>query len=436
VGHVKGHLLTLRDGVIEAFGLMACRMVLVLAMHLVLAWRLGADAYGIVTYAIATGVVAALAAGGGLPSGTMRFLSEYVERQDWGRVRGIVGRTGCLVSATACGVGLAVGALGVALGRDTGMGASLVYAAVLVPLLAIGDWRGKATRGLNRVRASLVPQEVLLPGLVGVLCITFGVDTAGGAVLVYLVGAMSAEALGLCWLWRSLPAAAKSAAPIDETRLWVRTSLPMLFGALTLVALNRLDVILVGAVDGVAAAGLYGIAAQAATLCAFSLRVVGAVVPGLFGAAYHGGRLEELRTIAGRAVLWSAAGALPVFLVLVVGAEALLGVLGPRFVEASPLLRILAVGQVVNAATGPAGLILLMTGHEGLYGKIMGAGSITAAGLVSVGAVSLGARGAAVGSAAGVAVMNIALLLAAWKTVLGPHRPASGTSEEVGHVTV
>jgi O-antigen/teichoic acid export membrane protein len=44
--------------------------------------------------------------------------------------------------------------------------------------------------------------------------------------------------------------------------------------------------------------------------------------------------------------------------------QILLGFFGSEFVKGASVLRILAIGQFVNAVTGPVGLILLMTNKE------------------------------------------------------------------------
>ena len=49
----------------------------------------------------------------------------------------------------------------------------------------------------------------------------------------------------------------------------------------------------------------------------------------------------------------------------------LLQIFGSEFIVAVPVLTILLISQLVNAAAGPAGRILVMTGHEKVMTKVL-----------------------------------------------------------------
>jgi O-antigen/teichoic acid export membrane protein len=83
-----------------------------------------------------------------------------------------------------------------------------------------------------------------------------------------------------------------------------------------------------------------------------------------FAELYRKGDLDGIRDTmraSVRVCLLPAGGSL---LVILLFARPIMGLFGPEFVEGASVLRILAIGQFVNAATGPVGLLLTMTGNE------------------------------------------------------------------------
>lgn len=141
------------------------------------------------------------------------------------------------------------------------------------------------------------------------------------------------------------------------------TALPLWGVAIALNFAEWYSLATVSAVNGVYDAGLFRVAAQIAS-------VLSIVTLGLFGtfsaqisAAVHAGDLDRVARLAGSATRLSAALVLPVAVASFVFAPAILGLIGPEFTSATTLLRVLIAGQVIYALTGPAGLVLALTGH-------------------------------------------------------------------------
>jgi O-antigen/teichoic acid export membrane protein len=90
------------------------------------------------------------------------------------------------------------------------------------------------------------------------------------------------------------------------------------------------------------------------------------VVAPMLSASFHGGRLDEFKSILHHSRKWILAPASFVFLLMMFWPKPILLLFGPQYGEASLLLQILACGQFVNAMTGPVGYALLLTGKERL----------------------------------------------------------------------
>jgi O-antigen/teichoic acid export membrane protein len=101
-------------------------------------------------------------------------------------------------------------------------------------------------------------------------------------------------------------------------------------------------------------------------------------------------------------------------------------VFGAAFSSGTTSLAILAAGQLINAATGPVGVLLNMTGRERKTAR----GHAVALGVQLVSGVVLiprwGVEGAAAATALSVAARNLIFVFEA-KSVLRPPSPESAT---------
>src|SRR3546814_5644809 len=117
--------------------------------------------------------------------------------------------------------------------------------------------------------------------------------------------------------------------------------------------------------------------------------------------------MDDLRKIAQTSVKMILVTAGPFVLILFVAAEWIMRLFGPEFSQGANLLRILAVGQLINAATGSVGYLLMMSGHERDMRNIaLGVGPLAVI-LALVLTPRLGATGAATATAIAVATQNI-----------------------------
>jgi len=89
----------------------------------------------------------------------------------------------------------------------------------------------------------------------------------------------------------------------------------------------------------------------------------------------------------------------------------LLSLFGADFVAGYPALIILTAGMIVNAAAGPVGLLLNMTGHQRLCAKIFGTSALINVVLNALLIPQLGIVGAALATAATMILWNLWLLI-------------------------
>ncbi|WOF22632.1 polysaccharide biosynthesis C-terminal domain-containing protein [Microbacterium betulae] len=127
-----------------------------------------------------------------------------------------------------------------------------------------------------------------------------------------------------------------------------------------------LDIVIVGAIAGPAAAGVYGGAARiasAGTLVDSAIRVV---VSPAFSRLLHRGDRAGVADVFRAATIWLVLFSTPVYLLLAVFAPVVLSVLGPSFVHGEVALAALCAGAIVTFLAGNVHSVLLMGGRSGL----------------------------------------------------------------------
>ena len=104
-------------------------------------------------------------------------------------------------------------------------------------------------------------------------------------------------------------------------------------------------------------------ATRLVTLAIFVMAPINAAVAPHFAHLFHVGNLRELGRVYTFATTWILRLSLPAFVALLVFPEGLLSVFGEAFERGAEVTIVLAVGQFVNAATGPCGTLLNMCGR-------------------------------------------------------------------------
>lgn len=418
-GRLRTHLVR---GTVGSFGVVGASRLLQLASAVILARLLPASGYGIYATSLAVVTLLGVPTMFGLPTMLVRFVAAYELREDWARLRGVLGwasRAGFGVALTlAVAAAIVVRLAGPRLGD--GMEAALLISLALLPVLTMIAIPASALRGLRHVVLGQVPMSLLLPGafvaflLVWATAVQHDVHvTAAVAVGARVACAVVAMAAGAALLASRLPAAVRSAVAEVDHAEWLRAAFPLLlFGGLQVIN-TRTDILMLALLKGATATGIYQAASRGADLAVFGLMVVNVAIQPTVARLHAAGdtvRLQRLVTSAARA---ATAVALPTAVAFVAaGGPILRAVFGAEYGQGAGVLAVLAAAQVVNAGMGSVGLILNMTGHERLAAQGMSAGAAANV-LLNLALIPLwGTTGAAIATA---------LSLILWNVVQGVH---------------
>jgi O-antigen/teichoic acid export membrane protein len=102
---------------------------------------------------------------------------------------------------------------------------------------------------------------------------------------------------------------------------------------------------------------------------------------------------------------------------IVIGGKLLLWAFGASYVVAYPELLVLAVGAAIVALSGPAAQVLLLTGHEGSYPKIMALTLLLRFVLMAILGPSFGLMGVVIGWSISAVFLTLSLVIASRRLV-------------------
>lgn len=352
--------------------LLKCLSVFLLfLMQVVLGRSLGRDGYGGFSFILALTNILVVFSTLGLPNATIRYISEYTENKILRPLKGILFISIPLIFFSSVIISALLAIFAKYKISEGFKHETLYYCALILPLIAVGQWRSKTARGFKNIRGSLIPEEVLLP-LIFVLSIyLFSIKSIDFAIYSYSICYILVLLFGFYWLKSTIPNNIFKIKGEYKVKNWLKTSFPMIFGSLMQLILNKTDIVMLGILDGFSETGLYSAANRIALINTFFLRVIDTSIAPLISSAYYSGNIVSVKKLIKTGTKWSTIGSLPLFIFILIKPDLLLSLFGESFTEGNTILRILAVGQFINAITGPVGFALLMTGNQNTFSMIM-----------------------------------------------------------------
>lgn len=337
---------------------------------------LGTTGAGVVLQAIGVFTIALGVAKLGLDT-TAVWLLPRTRGDDPAVIRGVVRGLAGVGFVTGVLVAVAV-AVAVPILLPTEGSAEVVHAvqamAWFLPASVVTTVGLAATRGLGGIGPYTVIGNIVVPGLRPVLSLALG--ALGGGILAVATAwaaVLAAAAVPVAYvLFRQIRGIevgerVQRPRPLDRPLVVraARFSLPRALSSGIELAQQWLDVVVVGALAGPAAAGIYGAATRfigAGMVPSTSMRLV--VAP-QFSSALHRGDRGQAQGVYRRTASWVVLLSTPIYVLLSLYGGTVLSVLGPGFAVGAPLLAVLSVGATVFFMTGNVQSVLLMSGRSG-----------------------------------------------------------------------
>jgi len=348
----------------------AIGMALAYLTHMLFARWLGLGQYGYYVYALAWLNVFTILVQLGMNTSTVRITAELRAQGNHAAIVGLSIFSTRVV--TVLGVGLtAIGAIFLSFTLELMERELTLTLAVMLPLvvaLSLLYQRMALLQGFERVVQAQTFLEIFRPlvliCVVGLFIKLFQVEAhwaMGANLIATTVTLIAATAVSYRYL---MVAGVGLRDRVYETRAWLAVSLPYLvIGALTVV-MNQSDVLMLGTVMGGAAAGLYAPAAKLAQLALFPMLAMRSRSAPLMAKLYAENNVNELQHQMNKTTIISALAGILLAGGLVWQREVFLGIFGADFIEAAPILVVLALSMMVFAVTGGVEVFLIFGPFE------------------------------------------------------------------------
>jgi O-antigen/teichoic acid export membrane protein len=354
-------------------------------MYVILSRMMGMTEYGYFAFGLSLATILAIAANYGQQTAILRYWPEEMVAGRPQKAREAL-RSGGAVTLIAGAAVTALVLIGGGVTEAAGVPAwHIVASATLILPLALAEYWSSVLRAQGSVWTALTPRDIVwrlaVPLLVLALWYT-GVRLSGAAALL-LTATTLALSLGLQYGFaraRHYEIAPGTAGLRDYWAAKGKPSRSFFLGTVLDSAALNVDIILVGLLVAPAAAGIYFNAFRTAGLLTLFMFAITLVVAPMVSQHYHAGDMRKAQAITALCAWAGFVFSLAVFAGFLLFGEQILGLFGEGQEQGQLILILLSIGLLVDAATGPSRIVLMMTGHERAYVRIFG--SIVVAGLL------------------------------------------------------
>ncbi|MEV8505328.1 polysaccharide biosynthesis C-terminal domain-containing protein [Actinoplanes sp. NPDC051475] len=332
------------------------------------------------------------------------------------------GLTPVLVLATLLGAGMWFGAssiAGLTAGGSPEVVAGVKMLALFLPLQALTDALLTATRGYKAMRPTVTLDRVLRSTL-QLLCV-------GAAGVAALWTGASLPAFAFAWAVPYLPVSILAALALrkiylagkperfrsrrserlDLRREFWRFTGPRALASVAQLALQRVDVLLVAALGGLAAAAVYAVAGRFVVLIQFANQGISQSVQPRLAEALAVGDRDTANHLYRTATGWLVLVTWPINLLVILFAPLYLGLFGNHYRSGTPVVVVLACAMLVATGCGMVDMVLAMAGRTSwnLYNVLVAL--VVTIGLDVLLIPRYGATGAAIGLACALVANNL-----------------------------
>lgn len=365
----------------------------------------------------------------GLDSLILRYLSTYRAKEERGMAAGLV-RFAVLVALLS---GLIWGAAFFALAfvlahsvfhKDI-FALPFKEASLLVPFIGIQLVVASGLQAAKAIKWKVYVDRLIQPALTLLMLAVFYFLGLKLEALIFatVVGYLASSITGYLLLGKATKKFVCGTRPTYDFKTWLLFALPMFFNTMIRNVLNSTDVLFLGVLATQSQIAFYGAADRVSYFVVAPLLALNAIFSPMIAEYHAKGQKGQLESMFKVVTKWSFSLSWPIFLCFVVFHGAILGVFGKQYTQASLVLILLSLGNLVDAGVGSVNYLLVMTGRP----RVILFNTVTTMVLNVTLAVLLVPRltivGAALAAALTVIILNVvALIEVYWFMRIQPYR--------------
>jgi len=340
-----------------------------LGASIIVTRALGAQIFGIYVLALAIISFGEIIVLFGLENTLVKFVSQFKAVQDAPRLRGaIYGTVGLslLISLAVSGaLFLSVPYLAGQVFKKPDLIPVLRVISFSLPFTAIHRLLLASLQGVKLVKYKVFVTRFILPFfrisfIISVVLLGYGLKgLAYSYLMVQIIGAI----FGGYFLLKNIPEATCLRPFKWELKKIIVFTIPLFFSTLFNRLMQRADVLIVGYFLPANMVGIYGIARRFTPFILLPLEAFNNIFAPIISELFTKQKMVELEHQFKTVARWIFIFSLPIFTLLIFYAETILSIFGSDFIIGYQAMTILCIGQIINAATGSTGFMLMMTGR-------------------------------------------------------------------------
>jgi len=419
------HFKELIKGSATFFIIRVLGMVVTYAFTLLVTRKLGASAWGIFTLCFTILQITSVIGRLGLDTALLRFIAQYNAQGKGKTVKYIYLKSISLVIPFSLLLSAVLYLLAPVLAEKV---FGKKYLTPYIKLIAFGILpftllyiNSESLRAFKKIKEYVTFQN-LLPFLialitVGALLIFLNIQNTVLILFSYIIGVSLAFILSFIFLWKEFKNINGRKERVSMKYI-LSVSLPMFMSSSLFMMLAWTDIIMLGMWRTEEEVGIYNVAVRLSMITSFTLMAINSIAAPKFAEFWGRGDIEGLKRIAQQStklVFWLS---FPILLIFLFLSNQILSVFGKEFEIGALILKILALGQFINAICGSVGYILQMTGYQKLHQNVVLMGAILNIILNYIFIPLYGIIGAAISSTISIIFWNIVFSIKV-KNILG-----------------
>ena len=354
----------------------------------------------------------------GLSYGIFRFVPIFRAKKDLEKIKGVIVFCGKLLFFNSVIVSISLFCLSDYLSNTVFVKPELnVFLRVLVfalPFTIITMFSDNVFKGFNKIKYKVITEDIFIMTLRLILfgaCMILGLK-AYNILYSYVITLISGSILGLYFVFKLFPDLLnRSIKAVYSTKEIISYSLPLFLSRFLALILNRIDIIMIGYYLPSEDIGIYSISNRLAEVVFFIAVSIFAVFSPTIAEEFGKGKKDNIKFYLQKVTKVTLMLTTPIFFVIILLSDELLGIFGDEFISGKVPLNILAVSFLLNSILGYYGQVLGVTGRSKLIFLNSFFGAIINIILNLILIPKYGLIGAALATGSSIFLVNIARVL-------------------------
>ena len=364
----------LLQGTTGTFVIRSASLGILFVTQILLARIMGVTEFGVYSLVMACIVLLARLTTGGMDTSATRFISSYRSEKDWlsvSQFRRYSEKYILLLSL------LTIPAFALILFITLNLSEISRYwvtGSILLLILSMLTLRQGILQGLLLIKQSFIPDSIIRPGLLALISVFImfsGMSMdASNMLSVHLLAAGVALFVSSFFLRHIKLEKNAPNLSTDKHHEWTSVSRALYGIGVITVAQTNIGVIVLGILSDDASIGFYSVAARIGELTAFGLIAVNMAFAPIASELFQKRDHKTLQKVLTQSANYGFIIAIIVAITLLILGPEILGAFGKDFFVAYVPMVILVGAQVINAASGPVTIIMMMTNYQAIALKI------------------------------------------------------------------